>query len=324
MRRKTQKITLLPKAEVKVVASTFVLRSRSKTNIIRFFPTFNSYKFNYFQLRWKDLKKNVPKKQTLNNTTMPITKCPKHGETGIVEMCKHLAKKLNKGIYVPFFEVPVQTTRLCLKCFDKYKVKDLLKSIDVPSENIKGLRKQLKGTDEIEQNRDWYTAVLKHPDKKPLERAKTIYRDLMKTRGWKCVDCIDKIYIQYARRNNLKLPFEPFENTLFTDMYNDKHVLALEKKLDKLFKSGDLPWRDLKVTYRIESGNYRKPFTIKIFGVEAEPEQEAVIKAVEAFYKKRKRNQRRLVFNTELIWIYDEEDKRENAHFEFLKEVVVR
>lgn len=255
---------------------------------------------------------------------MPITKCPKHGETGIVEMCKHLAKKLNKGIYLPFFELPVPTTRLCLKCFNKYKIKDLLKSINVSDESIEELREQLKGTDEIKQNRDWYYALLKHRDKKPLERTRVIYSDVMKTRGWKCVDCIDKIYIKYARKKNLKLPFEPFENTLFTDLYNDKRVLALEKKLDKLFKSEDPPWRDLKVEYRIESGNYRKLFTIKIFGVESEPKQQAVIEIVEAFYKKRKRNQRRLVFNTKLIWVYDEEDKRKYGQSEFLKEVVVK
>ncbi len=250
---------------------------------------------------------------------MPITECPKHGETGIVEMCEHLSKKLKKGIYQPFFEVPVQTTRLCINCFDKYKIKDLLKSVDIPKEDIKEFRKKLKGTDEIEQSRDWYDAVLNHPDRKPLERAKVIYRDVMKTRGWKCVDCIDKIYIKYSRKNNLVLPFEPFENTLFTDTYGDKNVLALEKKLDKLFSS-----KEPKPGYRIESGDYRKLFTIKIFGVESEPEQEAVIKAVEAFYKKRKRNQRRLVFRTELIWVYSEKDKRENSQSEFLKEVVVK
>jgi hypothetical protein len=255
---------------------------------------------------------------------MPITQCPKHGETGIVEMCEHLSKKLNKGIYQPFFEVPVQTTRLCLSCFDKYKIKDLLKSMDVPTETIKELRKKLKGTDEIEQNKDWYDAVLKHPDKKPLKRVRTIYRKVMKTRGWKCVDCIDRIYIDYARKNNLQLPFEPFENTLFTDMYNDKRVLDLEKRLDKILNPDNVHFTKHDKDYRIYSGSYRKLFTIEIFGAESEQEQQDILKTMEDFYKKRKQKQRKVIFHTKWVRVYDEEEKRDRLEADVLSEVVVK
>lgn len=255
---------------------------------------------------------------------MPITQCPEHGETGIVEMCEHLSESLENGIYQPFFEVPVQTTRLCLACFDKYKLKDFLKSINVTAETIDELREKLKGTDEIEQNKDWYHAVLRHPDPKLLKRAKFIYRKVMEKRGWKCVDCIDGIYIDYARKNNLQLPFEPFENTLFTDMYHDKRVLALEARLDKVLNLEKVHFSEREKDYRIESGSFRKLFTIKIFGVESEKEQQDVLKTIEDFYKKIPQKQRIVIFRTKLIWVYDEEDKRKYGQSEFLSEVVVK
>jgi len=256
---------------------------------------------------------------------MPITRCPEHGETEIVEMCEHLSESLKNGIYRPFFEVPVQTTRLCLACFDKYKLKDFLKSIDVPAETVAELREKLKGTDEIEPNKDWYYAALRHPDPKLLKRARFIYGKVMENRGWKCIDCIDRIYIDHARKNNLQLPFEPFENTLFTDMYtNDKRVLALKAKLDKVLNLKGVHFSERSKDYEIDSGSYRELFTIKIFGVESEKEQQDVLKTIEGFYKKIPQKQRKVVFRTKLVWVYDEKEKRKYGESEFISEVVVK
>ncbi len=117
---------------------------------------------------------------------MPITDCKKHGESWIVEMCEHLYEDLKKGIYQNYYELPVMTTRMCLKCFDKYGVQEIIDAAKYYSEE----------EDAWLIARNYGIFKGKNPDFP--QKIDFIYKDIAKKRGWMCTSCIEQIQSDFA------------------------------------------------------------------------------------------------------------------------------
>lgn len=121
---------------------------------------------------------------------MPITDCKIHGESWIVEMCEHLYKDLENGVYQNFYELPVMTTRMCKGCFDKYGVQQIIEAATYYSEK----------DDAWLITRNYGIIRARYQDMP--EKIDSIYRNIMKKRGWKCVSCIEDIRLKFENKNN--------------------------------------------------------------------------------------------------------------------------
>ncbi len=205
---------------------------------------------------------------------MPITDCKIHGESWIVEMCEHLHKDLEKGIYQTYFELPVMITRMCLKCAEKYDLQQIIDAATYYSEK--------DNTWNITRN--YGIIKKKYPDMP--KRIDFIYRDIMKNRGWKCTSCIEQIQLNYARKNNLELPFKPYENTLMNENDIDEYELA-----EHIENSND------KIDCYVEFGTPSTPFKISIHGKVSTEEKQMIMKTIDTYFEKISRKQRVVNFS---------------------------
>ena len=237
---------------------------------------------------------------------MPITQCKIHGESGIVEMCEHLYNDLEKGIYQTPIELPIKTTRMCSNCFEKYGVQEILDFIklNIDSKEVEQLRSEQGGVWSIAPKSYFEADLLEEKNPYILKKINFIYNEIAKNRGWKCTSCIDQIRLDFARKNKLKLPFKPYENTLMDE--EDKRISKLEKKLENYINPKKLPFSiENKKWFDIDFGSLRKPFTININGVEVKEEQQKILNIIDKFFQNITEKQRTVIFRKPLNWVKD-------------------
>ncbi|AFM03724.1 hypothetical protein Fleli_1290 [Bernardetia litoralis DSM 6794] len=257
---------------------------------------------------------------------MPITVCEKHGESGCLEMCKHLYKNLEKGVFLPFYTLPVYTIRMCTKCFEKYNMQELVDTLSIDKKEVQEKKEKETGFYKIAPDYYFESAVLNEKNPKLLEKIKYTYHKINKKSRFKCQDCIDDIYFEYAKKNNLELPFEPFENTILHS--DDKRIFKLENKINKYFGVKELDITKCSRTCEIWSGSIRCPLLIKIYGATTQKEQDKIVKLIDKFFKKIPQKQRKVIFYEPLTWIVEKSEKGTKRIYrdktKILSEVVVR
>lgn len=257
---------------------------------------------------------------------MPITTCQTHGESGCPEMCEHLYENLGKGVFLLFYTLPVYTIRMCMGCFEKYNVQEIISTIAIDKKSVENKKKEEKGVYRIAPDYHFESAILKEENPEILNRIEEIYHELNKKSGFECSNCIDDIQLDYARKNNLELPFEPFENTIIHG--EDKRITELDKMLDKYLETEGVSVFERPRTFETSSGWVRRPLTIKIYGVTAKEEQESLLKLIDKFYEKIAQKQRKIIFFEPLHWITEELEngmvRRYRDKTKMLLEVVVK
>lgn len=117
------------------------------------------------------------------------------------------------------------------------------------------------------------------------KRIDFIYRDIMKNRGWRCSSCIEQIQLDFARKNNLELPFEPYENTLMNE--NDIDEYELIDIIEKVNSNIDC---------YVEFGTPSTPFRISIHGKVSVEEKQMIMETIDHYFEKISRKQRVVTF----------------------------
>lgn len=257
---------------------------------------------------------------------MPITDCKIHGVSGCPEMCKHLHKNLEKGIFLPFYTLPVYTIRMCMKCFEKYDIQEIVDTLYINKDKVEKKRQEEKGVYRIAPEYYFESAVLSETNPELLIKIKNTYSKLNKKSRFKCYDCIDDICFEHAKENNLELPFEPFENTILHS--EDKNIAKLYKKLEKYFGNKGLDYTKRPRTCEISSGSISRPLSIRIYGVVTEEEQQILLDVIVKIFNKIPQKQRKIMFYEPLTWTIKKLDKgmkhTSRNKIELLKEFVVR
>lgn len=231
---------------------------------------------------------------------MPITICKIHGESSCPEMCKHLHKNLEKGIFLPFYTLPGYTMRMCMKCFAKYGIQEIADTLYINNDKVEKKRQEQKGFYRIAPDYYFERAVLMETNPELLVRIKNTYNKLNKKSRFKCYNCIDDIRFKHAKENNLELPFEPFENTILHS--EDKNISKLYKKLEKYFGNRGLDYIKRPRTCEIYSGSISRPLSISIYGVVEEEEQQIILDLIQKKFKKINQKQRKIMFYEPLTW----------------------
>lgn len=218
---------------------------------------------------------------------MAITVCKKHGESGVISMCNHIFEKLNSGIYPSFFQLPIYKVRICKKCFEKYNLEKIVSDYKIDKKNVDELRGQRTDIYSIAPDYYFEMGILKEDNPELLIELELIYNSL--NRKAECSDCVDKVHLDYAKKNDLPQPFEPFENTIMRE--DDKRITEIENLLSNYFNENSF-----KKSAVVFEGSIRKPLSIKIYGVTDNKEQKLILELIENYFKKITEKQRKIIF----------------------------
>ncbi len=202
---------------------------------------------------------------------MGVIICPIHGRQFFWEMCEHLWEEFENNNLPVMEELSGYATKICIDCYKRNNV-----------ENFQKLTSH---------------EYLKLPDEEYLKLEKIlgpIYDNL--DRRCKCIECIKFVQLNDARKDNKKLPFEPFDNTL---MHKDNiEIEELREILIDYFKIRKLKESDLDTSdfFHIKSGGISYPFSIKIFNVIESDKQKEIIKLIDSFFEGISQQQRKISF----------------------------
>ena len=127
---------------------------------------------------------------------------------------------------------------------------------------------------------------------------------------FECFKCIDKIELDHAKKNNLELPFKPFENTILHE--RDQRLIKLQNIIQEYINLKGIHLESSTKAYEMTraceyySGGVKEPVTIKIYGFVDEEQQQELLKIIADFFKDISKNQRKIMFFDSLNWIVKE------------------
>ena len=263
---------------------------------------------------------------------MPLSFCENHGVSSGLEMCEHLFKGLEQGIYLNYYELPVYKIRMCKQCYEKHEVQTLVDSAQIDKQAINDKKNQEKGINVIAPDHYFEEVILQERHPKIIEKIKHIYGTLNEHSSIECIDCIYDVQLSHARKNNLTLPFEPFENTISHS--DDERISRLEELLQAQVDIKGKHLEESTATYEMTrsvtvwSGSVKKPLTINIYGFSEEEDQKKLLQLIEDFFKDISEKQRKIIFYESLNWIHTALEKgmkrRTRDTDKVISEIIVR
>ena len=233
---------------------------------------------------------------------MGIIKCNIHGNQSFYEVCEHIWDSFENNIVPKMKDLPILTTKICDRC---YADNDVGNITDLSFEDI--LKLPEVEQDKIENN------------------INSKYANL--NRRAKCIECLNTLLLNDARRNGKELPFEPYEMTLMhkhqTKIDELKAIITSNHELPN-FKN---PYLKTEKAFHIKSGGISYPLTLTFYYVTKEEDQMKLIKLIDEFFNNISRKQRKICFYEAENWIV-EESKGSTHQYKgeeiLLKEIIVK
>src|SRR5580698_8845151 len=177
---------------------------------------------------------------------MGIMICSKHGRSGFVEVCTHVARDLDQGQYGEYESLSLMGNLiLCRGCYTTTGFDNFRQYSD-----SSGINDLSRFTDAI------------------IGDFEAAYEKLEERRIY-CVECVAAIQVAQARKEGKKDPFPVYEKTMTS--HEQDRVQALEKHLISRFEFknsilGEYRNKHTAAAF-VAAGGYRLPATVKIYYV---------------------------------------------------------
>lgn len=230
---------------------------------------------------------------------MPLTDCPTHGESGAVEMCQHLHRSLQAGVYETFTVVPVFPVRICAECAQAHGVPELLAAAMVSAEQLREQRANDPGLRAIAPDHVVHRELLAERHPELLTQIESIYDAVNARSRMMCCGCIDAVQVSHARASGAPLPCEPFEKTIVNG--SDPRLFALAELVRAhLNPRGNHEGRFYGC--QVFAGTALRPLRVRVFGVVDEAERAAMTRRIDAFFEGAERFQREVQYFEAMAW----------------------
>lgn len=193
--------------------------------------------------------------------------CEKHGLSGNVVPCQHVATELDNGRFGKFYEVGMFL--VCETCLHKHELERFV------------------GQDVWGGDEELFDAFIDASEK-------------LDGNDSRCSECIAVVQVEQARSDGKDDPFPVYERTLNShsaDVINDLDSL-LKKKFQ--FQKSIVDGRD--VAMFVMPGTYTRPLTIRIYYVTSEDEQTQLVALVKEFFESFRENQVKVEFFEAEVW----------------------
>ena len=211
---------------------------------------------------------------------MGVCICKKHGRSGIVVTCAHVAASLDAGRFGDFHLI--QLMGHLLVCSDCLTTHGFDAFVDLPS---------ALPSPANQGNFDADEAVL---------IAYEAACERLGTHKPFCSSCVDEIEFQQARRDGRPDPFPVYERTLTS--LNQDLIDTLERRLLDRFKFRESIVQKKTCALEVYPGDYRRPLTLRTYYVVDPEDQRRIVDAVSSFLRDQQLNQARVQFWEAEAW----------------------
>ena len=241
---------------------------------------------------------------------MPLIFCDIHGASSGTETCQHIDIAFEEGKPIDNVVLPLFKVQICMDCYEQHAVKAIINQIKIDPKAVHHKRELEKGIRKLAPDAYFEMGILEEKHPELYDKLSEIYGEIKKKSRFNCLSCLEMLNIEYARKNNMALPFQPFENTILhsDDQRLDQLKALLDAEVERKGKllPGSTETYEMTRNCTIWSGTGKNPVTIKLHGFTEKEDQKQLLQLIENFFKPIKEKQRKVLFYKSLNWIHSQ------------------